>query len=105
MKTPVDKTIRFVFHSHPVRDLAVRRRAEVEFPPSAGAEDSLAILIADGNGAPVSAGVFEFAGKQIEISGGSGSIGYADFIAGKHEKGVWLYRKGMPPTPGGLTFE
>ena len=54
---------------------------------------------------PVSEAVFEFAGKRLRVRDGRTSILYSDFVRGKHAKSVWVYRHGMLPIPGGLTFE
>ena len=34
----------------------------------------------------------------------AGALAYADFIKGKHDRAIWLHRRGMLPIPGGLTF-
>ena len=35
---------------------------------------------------------------------GTRVLTYADFVKGKHSVPLWLYRDGMQPVPGGLTF-
>ena len=104
MKTPEDKTIAFTFGSHPMKDPALRWTARVTFPPGSTAETVLPVEIVDGEGRPVRAGTFAFAGQRLAVVDGSASISYSDFIAGKHEVDLWLYRPGCPPVPGGLTF-
>ena len=104
MKTPSDKTITLTFASHPTRDLALRWTAKLLFPPGSGAETPLSVSLADGNGDPVQEGVFEFAGQRLAVVAGAATISYADFVRGKHEVALWLYRPGRPPIPGGLTF-
>ena len=104
MKTPEDKTVVFTFGSHPMKDLALRWTARVTFPPGATAQTTLPIEIVDGHESPVCAGTFAFAGQRLAVADGAASISYSDFIAGKHEVDLWLYRPGCPPVPGGLTF-
>ena len=67
-------------------------------------QDELPVKVVDGEMAPVAEGVFECFGAKIAISEGFGALAYVDFIKGKHEKGIWLYRKDAEPVPGGLTF-
>lgn len=105
MKTPADKSLSFTFHSHPEKDMSLRWKIKLHFPGGATAEAMLPITVHDGNGAPVKSGVFEFAGQRLAVSDGRSELRYADFVKGKHEKSVWLYRDGMKPVPGGLTFE
>ena len=45
------------------------------------------------------------AGQRLAVRDGAASITYADFVKGKHEPAIWLYRKGKAPVPGALTFE
>lgn len=104
MKTPEDKTITFTFMSHPLRDATKQWVARLTFPPGATAETVLPLAIADGTGAPVVRGTFEFAGLRLAVVAGCASLTYAEFIAGKHAPGLWLHRPGMEPVPGGLTF-
>ena len=104
MKTPADKTITFVFGSHPAKVAELRWTARLTFPAGATARTKLALAVEGGDGRPLKSGVFEFAGRRTRITDGKGSITYADFIAGKHETALWLHREGMPPVPGGLTF-
>ena len=104
MKTPSDKRIAFLFCSHPMKDARQRWQARVVFPPGSTAETVLPIELTDGNGAPVAGGVFEFAGQRLTVADGRASLKYAEFIAGRSATALWLYRDGMPPVPGGLTF-
>ena len=64
----------------------------------------LTIRAVDGKSNPVKSGSFEFMGAKVPISDGDGSLTFADFIRGVHEPGVWMFRPGRPPVPGGLTF-
>ena len=105
MKTPAEKTITFTFGSHPMKEATQRWRAKLTFPAGATAETVLPISLTDGTDTPISRATFEFAGCRIPIVEGKGSIVYADFIKGKHETALWVYRGGLPPVPGGLTFE
>ncbi|MBR1920794.1 MAG: hypothetical protein IJ829_02180 [Kiritimatiellae bacterium] len=104
MRTPADKKIVFVFHSHPTKDLKTRWQAAVEFPPGATAETTLPISIVDGEGAKVDSALFVFAGRELPVKDGAAKMTFAEFVAGKHSVPVWLHRKGMPPVPGVLTF-
>lgn len=104
MKTPEDKKIAFLFGSHPMKDPKQRWQARLSFPQGAGPESVLTLAITDGEETPVASGIFEFCGRQLEVTDGRASLTYAEFIAGLHETSLWLHRKGMPPVSGGLTF-
>ena len=104
MKTPADKTVTMTFVSHQVRDKKMRWAMNITFPAGAGAGTQLPIQVEDGEGTPVASATLEFAGKAIRIKGGSASLAYDDFVSGKHEKAIWLKRRGMDPIPGALTF-
>ena len=104
MKTPDGKTIILTFQSHPAKLLSQRWQARLTFPAGSGPLTLLPIELIDGEGAPIPNGVFEFAGKEIPVKDGHGSISYADFVAGKHTTALWLHRPGQEPLPGGLTF-
>ena len=104
MNTPADKTIVLTFASHPARLPELRWTAKLVFPPGSTAGAVLPIEIRDGNGEPVRAGVFSLAGQNLSVRDGAASVSYDDFIKGKHEVALWLYRPGLPPIPGGLTF-
>lgn len=103
MKSP-DKELAMTFRSIPTAKKADGWEVLLVFPPDAGAETRLRLQATDGAGVPVGAGVFEFMGQKVRIDGGRGEMSYPDFIAGIHEKAVWLMRPGMMPVPGGLTF-
>ena len=105
MKTPADKTITLTFYSHPMKDLKMRWKAQLVF--AAGSTDGTPaeITINDGEGAPIPSGQFEFAGQKTPIKAGKGKLLCGDFVKGKHESAIWLYRKGKAPVPGALTFE
>ena len=104
MKTPDDKTIAFTFMSHPEKLPELRWTAKLTFPPGSGPDTILPITVVDGNEEPVESAVFELAGKRIPVKDGKASLKYADFVKGKHSVPLWLYRKGVEPVPGGLTF-
>ena len=104
MKTPPGKHVALTFHSHPERDLKLRWKAVVDFPPGSNGESVLSVLLEDGEGEKIKSAIFEFAGKRIRIEDGAGELSYADFVAGKHSVPVWVYRDGVKPIPGGLTF-
>ena len=103
MKTPADKTVIFTFVSHPTSHIPWRWTATLTFPAGANESSALPLEIVNGEGDPVT-GTFEFAGRQIPVKEGKGTLSYADFIKGKHATGVWLHRKGIEPVPGILTF-
>lgn len=105
MRTPPDKTIVFTLYSHPMKDLAQRWKATVTFAPDSSDDSPAAVAIRDGRGEPIETGTLEFAGAKIAIAQGSGNLRCGDFVAGKHEPGIWLYRPGLPPVPGAVTFE
>jgi hypothetical protein len=104
VKSPADKTVVFTFCSHPMKDPRRGWRATVVFAPGSTAGSVLPITVTDGAGEAVPSGVFEFAGCRLEVAGGSASITYGEFIAGKHSVPLWLHRPGIEPVPGGLTF-
>ena len=105
MKTPPDKKITMTFHSHPTTHLYMRWKMQLHFPTDAREDTVIPITIIDGEGVPVDVAVLEFAGKRIRVKDGKAEITYAEFIAGKHAKNVWLYRHDILPIPGILTFE
>ncbi len=104
MKTPPDKRLIITFHSHQTKDRAMWWKAQVVFEPGSVADTILQISVVDGLDVPVAAGVLELAGQRLEVHDGKTQISYRDFIAGKHEKALWLYRDNMLPIPGALTF-
>ena len=105
MRSPADKRIAFKFHSHPTKHLSLRWKMQLHVPAGAGEDAVVPLTVVDGEGAPVDVAVLEFAGKRIRVRDGKAVLPYADFIAGKHAKSIWLYRHGMLPIPGSLTFE
>ena len=105
MKTPADKQIVLTLYSHPMKDLAERWKATLTFAPGSTDDSSAELVINDGNGIPVPAGTFEFAGAAISVQDGKGRLRCGDFVKGKHEQGIWLYRRDCPPVPGAVTFE
>ncbi len=105
MKTPAGKTIAFTFISQPTADPKCCWVAKLTFPGGSDSKSILPIYVTQGDGSPVPEAIFEFAGKRIAVRDGHARIAYADFVAGKHESGLWLHRKDVPqPMPGGLTF-
>ena len=104
MKTPTDKPVTFTFLSYPAKEAKLRWKMTLAFPPGATADSALPIEVVDGGDEPVAAGTLEYAGKTIRIKQGKAQMTYAEFVAGKHEKNMWLHRKGVLPIPGGLTF-
>ena len=105
MRTPPDKRIILTLYSHPTKDLKLRWKAQVTFEPGSDDRSAAALTIADGEGVPVPEGVFEFAGCRIQIVDGRGEMNCGDFVRGRHSSPIWLYRKGVLPIPGALTFE
>ena len=105
MKTPADKTITLTLYSHPTKDLKMRWKAQIVFAAGSTDETPAAITMVDGEGTPIAAATFEFAGQKTPIRDGRGAILCGDFVRGKHEPAIWLYRHGMAPVPGALTFE
>jgi len=103
--TPPDKTIHFTFASHPTKSAELRWKANLTFPAGATDNTPLPLTIVDGNDKPISSGIFEFAGQRLKIVDGKSSLTYLEFIAGKHDVPLWLYRKDLLPIPGGMTFE
>ena len=83
----------------------MRWKAQLVFAAGSTDDTPAEITINDGEGTPIAAGEFEFAGRKTPIRGGRGAIRCGDFAKGKHEPAIWLYRKGTEPVPGALTFE
>lgn len=105
MKTPEDKTVTLSFVSHPMKDPKMRWTVRLTFPAGAGPETELPIEAEDGEGVPIAAAEFEFAGGRIPVRDGRAALRYADFIKGRHATALWMHRAGMAPIPGGLTFQ
>ena len=105
MKTPADKRIVFTVYSHPMKDPKQRWKAQVTFEPGSTDDSPVGVSVNDGEGVPVAKARFEFAGNVIPIVDGKGSFRCGDFVKGKHEQAIWLYRRGSQPVPGALTFE
>ena len=105
MRTPPDKRIVLTLYSHPMKDLAMRWKAHVAFEPGSTDATPAKVDMVDGRGDPIAYAVFEFAGQSVRIREGRGEMLCGDFAKGKHEPGIWLHRKGVPPVPGALTFE
>ena len=104
MKTPDDKTIAFTFMSHPEKLPELRWTVKITFPPGSGPDTVLPISVVDGNEDPISSATLELAGMKLPVKDGCASMKYSDFVRGKHSVALWLYRSGMQPVPGGLTF-
>ena len=105
MKTPADKKITFTLYSHPMKELTMRWKAQLVFAPGSTDASFAELSIADGEGTPIAAGTFEFAGRRTAVRDGKGRLRCGDFAKGKHESAIWLYREGVAPVPGALTFE
>ena len=105
MKIPEGKTVRFTLHSQPQHDRAARWKTTVVFHGGSDGNSFAEVLAVDGNDADIACGELEFAGQRIAIENGKGKLRCADFIAGKHECAIWMYRRGFAPVPGMLTFE
>ena len=105
MKTPPDKRIVFTLYSHPMKDLRQRWKATLAFEPGSTDDSDANLVINDGCGDPIAEGTFELAGTKISVVAGRGTLRCGHFAKGKHEQGIWLYRKGCAPVPGALTFE
>ncbi len=104
MNVPDGKRIVMTFVSEKSADKRLRWAVNVVFDGGSKPGSNLPIFAENADGSVIESGVFEFAGKLIPIENGTGHISYDDFIAGKHEKGVWLKRKGGVPVAGLLTF-
>jgi len=104
MKTPDDKTIAFTFMSHPEKRPELCWTAKITFPPGSGPDTVLPISVVDGNEEPIESATLELAGSRIPVKDGQASLVYADFVKGKHSVPIWLYRTGLQPVPGRLTF-
>ncbi len=105
MKTPAEKRIAFTFYSHPMEDERERWKARLTFEPGSTDDSEASLVVNDGTGRPIAEGTFEVAGCRIAVREGRGVLRCGDFVKGKHESAIWLYRKGHAPVPGGLTFE
>lgn len=99
-----DVPIHFTFMSHPTPELSIRWKAVVTLPVELKPETELPIEVTDGEETPVAEATFEFAGRRLKVKDGKASIAYAEFLKGKSNTALWLYRKGHWPIPGGLTF-
>ena len=93
MQTPEEKTITFTLHSQPMKDPKARWKVSVTFAAGSSDASPAEVTAVDGDG------------MKIALQNGKGTFRCADFVAGKHESAVWMYRPGMSPVPGMLTFE
>jgi hypothetical protein len=105
MKTPQDKKVILTFHSYPHKDLRLKWKASVTFPPGAEDDTMAEVALADGLGNSIECAEFEFAGMSVNITDGKGTFRCADFASGKHEVAIWLHRPEKESVPGMLTFE
>ena len=105
MKTPADKRIVFTLYSHPMKNVKHRWKAHLAFNPGSTDDSSAELDVMDGEGAPIERGTFEFAGQRLTVRNGRALLRCGDFAKGKHEAAIWLYREGIEPVPGALTFE
>jgi hypothetical protein len=103
MKSP-DCAFALEFRSVPTGDVREDWIVRLHFPAGAGADDLLPLTARDGRDVPIETGTFAFMGCMCPLAAGSGSIRYRDFVAGIHEKAVWLLRPGQESVPGVLTF-
>ena len=103
MQTP-DRSFRMEFRSIPTPDATDTWMVHVHFPANVGGDAELPIDAVGLHDVPIEKGVFEFMGCKCPIESGRGAIRYADFVAGIHEKAVWMYRPNRMTIPGGLTF-
>lgn len=104
MKTPVGKPLSLIYVSYPAHEMKMRWSAKLHFKGGESDDSILALEIHDGEGDAVENGIFELAGKSLPVKNGAAYITGRDFVAGKHERAVWLHRPGMAPVSGGLTF-
>lgn len=104
MNTPPDKTVAFLFVSHPVKVVEERWNAKIVFPPSSSSATELNVEVTDGLGRPEKSAVLELLGQKMQVEDGRASLTYAQFVEGIHSVPIWLHRKGREPVPGGLTF-
>jgi len=88
-----------------MKDLKMRWKALLVFAPGSTDDSVAELTIADGEGTPIPAAELVFAGTRISVREGTGALRCGDFVKGKHESAIWLYRKGVAPVPGALTFE
>jgi hypothetical protein len=104
MKTPADKTVKFVFGSHPEKNPKDRWTAQIIFPPGSVSDTVLPIEVLDGEEEPEKSALLELFGREIPVENGCASITFAQFIEGMHSVPIWLHRQGRKSVPGGLTF-
>lgn len=103
MKSPnADMTI--LFKSIPLDNHALEWQVHLVFPANTAAGGDLLFYVTDKDDAPIPSGTFNLSGGDWKFTGGRGRIPYSAFIAGIHEKEVWLRRPGIESVPGGLTF-
>ena len=105
MRSPADKRLIFTLYSHPMKDAKLRWKGHLVFEPSSTDESFAELRLEDGEGAPIENGVFEFAGQSLAVAEGRAALRCGDFVRGKHERGIWLHRRGQVSVPGALTFE
>ncbi len=88
-----------------MKDLKMRWKANLVFAPGSTDESIAELTMTDGEGTAMSSAVFEFAGVRTVVTDGKGALRCGDFVKGKHETAIWVYREGCVPVPGALTFE
>lgn len=103
MKSP-DKTLFFFFRSVPMERNADMWIVRATLPSNASPETPMSLDATDGDEKPLDSAVFEFSGCRVKIFGGRGAVPYGDFVKGMDDKGVWMFRTGLKPVPGYLTF-
>ena len=104
MKIPDGKNITLTFVSEKVEDVRNRWVVNLILKGDSKSGDFFEVLAEYGNGCPIESGTYEIAGVMIPINAGAGRLLYDDFIAGKHERGIWMRRPEMPIVAGLLTF-
>ena len=104
MKSPEGKTLSFLFHCVPGTRAEHAWALRVTLPPGATAKTPILVDAVGDKSKPIAKGTFEFMGTRVKIADGKGCLTLEQFMAGIHEKGVWMMRPKHPPIPGALTF-
>ncbi len=104
MRSPEGKTLSFLFHCVPGTRAQDAWALRVTIPPGATTETEILVDAVGDKSKPIAKGTFEFMGTRVNIVRGKGHLTLGRFMAGIHEKGVWLMRPKHPPIPGALTF-
>lgn len=99
VKAP-DEPVTFVFASEGEEDAPESWRAELEVPPGATAETTLALKV---RGRDI-AGTFTLSGVALPLDGGAAEIPFGVFLAGIKNTDVSLRRPGEDAVKGRLLF-